>query len=233
MIRSILNLPSYLLRKIKSKKISYSLTGVDLVLRHIFKNKNNGFYIDVGCNHPVFNNNTYLFYIKGWKGINIDIDEKSIEICKQFRKKDLNLNLAVSDKNAELEYLHFHKKSPINQIKTTNNLKVNNYKEIRKINSSSLDSIIENSNFKDVHIDFISIDVEGYELKVIEGFNLEKYKPSIIVVEYLDLNIKKLELKNFKIDNIINSEIYKMLTSRGYNLVNWLHSDLIFSHKDF
>ena len=45
---------------------------------------NNGIYIDVGCNHPIKFNNTYLLYKRGWSGINIDLDSKSIcFMCQQ------------------------------------------------------------------------------------------------------------------------------------------------------
>ena len=95
MINFIKELPSYLNRKIKAKKTSYSLTSIDLIVDYIFQ-KERGIYIDVGCNHPVYNNNTYLLNKKGWRGINIDIDRKSIELFNLFRRKDLNINLAVS-----------------------------------------------------------------------------------------------------------------------------------------
>ena len=64
MINFIKELPSYLNRKIKNKKTFNSLTSIDLVIDFIFKKKN-GVYIDVGCNHPVYNNNTYLLSKKG------------------------------------------------------------------------------------------------------------------------------------------------------------------------
>ena len=67
-------------RKIKSEKKSYSFGGCDLIIDYIFKSKNKGFYIDVGCQHPISNNNTYLLYKKGWSGINIDLDKKNINL---------------------------------------------------------------------------------------------------------------------------------------------------------
>ena len=232
MINFIKELPSYLNRKIKSKKISYSLTGIDLIVDYIFK-KNKGIYIDVGCNHPVYSNNTYLLYKKGWQGINIDINEKSVKLFNLFRKNDLNINLAVSSKKTELEYINFHDKSPINKIKTTFNKDLHPLDKIKKIKSDTLDSIIENSKYKDKKIDFVSIDVEGYEIEVIKGFNLKKYKPSIIVIEYLDTSLRTIEIKNFNLQNIINSEIYKLMIKNEYHMVNWLHSDLIFAHNSF
>ncbi|MBL6786113.1 MAG: FkbM family methyltransferase [Candidatus Pelagibacter bacterium] len=232
MINLIKELASYLNRKIKSKKISYSLTSIDLVVDYIFK-KNNGIYIDVGCNHPVYNNNTYLLNQKGWVGINIDIDKKSIELFNLFRKKDLNINLAISSKKTILEYINFHEKSPINKIKTSENQNLHSSENVKKIKSDTLDSIIEKSPFKNKKIDFVSIDVEGHEIEVIKGFNLKKYKPSIIVIEYLDTSLKKIEIKNFSLQNIINSEIYKLMINNNYHMVNWLHSDLIFAHNLF
>lgn len=232
MINLIKELASYLNRKIKSKKISYSLTSIDLVVDYIFK-KNNGIYIDVGCNHPVYNNNTYLLNQKGWVGINIDIVKKSIELFNLFRKKDLNINLAISSKKTILEYINFHEKSPINKIKTSENQNLHSSENVKKIKSDTLDSIIEKSPFKNKKIDFVSIDVEGHEIEVIKGFNLKKYKPSIIVIEYLDTSLKKIEIKNFSLQNIINSEIYKLMINNNYHMVNWLHSDLIFAHNLF
>ena len=96
-----------------------------------------------------------------------------------------------------------------------------------------MNSIIEKSQYKDKKIDFVSIDVEGHELEVIKGFNLKKYKPSIIVIEFLDKSLKKIEIKNFNLDNIVNSEIYKLMIKNDYHMVNWLHSDLIFAHNEF
>jgi FkbM family methyltransferase len=232
MTNFFLELPSYLNRKIKTKKTSFSLTGIDLIIDYIFKKKN-GFYIDVGCNHPVYNNNTFLLHKKGWGGINIDIDTKSIELFNIFRAKDLNLNVAASSKKTVLDYLYFHDKSPINKIKSKENNNEQSFQKIKKINSDTLDSIIENSVYKNKEIDFLSIDVEGHELEVIKGFNLQKYKPRIIVIEYLDKSLKKIEIKNFNLQNILNSKIHQIMINNGYNIVNWLHSDLIYAHNSF
>ena len=199
---------------------------------HKFIFKSNGLYIDVGCNHPVYNNNTYLLYKKGWRGINLDIDKKSIDLFNIFRKGDLNLNYAISSKETELEYINYHEKSPINRIKTKL-LEEISHKEIKKIKSKTLNSIIENSPFHDQKFDFVTIDVEGHEIEVIDGFNLIKYKPSIVVIEYLDTSLNKIDIKNFSLKNVINSEIYKKMIESDYNMVNWLHSDLIFAHNSF
>ena len=93
------NYPSFLLRKFKTKKISFSQTGLDLLLSNIFKGLQKGFYIDIGCNHPVYNNNTFLFYKRGWRGLNIDLDKSSIDLFNIYRKGDLNIHAALSSSN--------------------------------------------------------------------------------------------------------------------------------------
>ncbi len=87
--------------------------------------------------------------------------------------------------------------------------------------------------FANEKIDFMNIDVEGHELDVLKGFDLIKFSPTIIVIEYLDLNVKKLEITNFNLQNIINSEIYKYMINNNYTLVNWIHSDLVFVNNNY
>lgn len=233
MIKKIINAISIINRKVKYKKYFYSFNAVDIVVDYIFKNNKSGFYLDVGAQHPISNNNTYLLYKRGWKGINIDLDKKNIELFNIARPGDINLNYAVSNKNTTENLYFYHDKSPINTL----NYKVHNFqdakvKSIKKIQTQSLDNIFKEIKF-DKKIDYMNIDVEGHEEKVLEGFNIKKYKPSVISVEYLDLNMKKLELKNNNLQNITNSNLYNYFTTNNYHFVNWLHGDLIFVHKDF
>ena len=89
---------SILKKKIYSPKKSYSFGGCDLLVDYIFKTKKRGFYLDVGCQHPVSNNNTYLLYKRGWNGMNIDLDPKNIRLFNTFRKRDTSIKIAISSK---------------------------------------------------------------------------------------------------------------------------------------
>ena len=61
---------------------------------------------------------------------------------------------------------------------------------------------------------------------------IRKYLPDIVSIEYLDLTMGRLEFKNNKLQNVINSDIYKYMDSKGYSLINWNHADLIFINND-
>ena len=73
--------------KIFLPKKSYSLLGEDIFLNKYFNNQKKGFYIDVGCYHPISGSNTYLLYKKGWRGMNFDISKLSIDLFNFLREK--------------------------------------------------------------------------------------------------------------------------------------------------
>ena len=228
-----LNLQNFYKKIILQDKY-YSFSGVDIVLKKIFYQQEKGFYIDVGCQNPIKNNNTYLLYKKGWEGINIDLDKDNINLFNSARPKDSNFNKAISSEIKNVELYFYHKKSPINTIdKKTSDFQKAKVTSIKKINTDTLDNIILNSKYKNHTFDLLSIDVEGHELDVLKGFDLDKYSPKVIVVEYLDLNVSKLEIKNLSIENVLNSEIYKYLISKNYILVNSIYCDLVFVNKSF
>ena len=233
MLESFLRYLNLYRRKYKYKKISYSFNAVDLIIDYIFKNKNNGFYLDVGSQHPISNNNTYLLFKRGWSGINIDLDKKNIDLFNTARPNDINLNLAISSDVAEKKLYFYHDKSPINTLdKVVSDFQTATVKKIKRIKTTTLDIALQNLKFNN-KIDYMNLDVEGHEMDIFKAFDLSLYKPSIISVEFLDLDMKFLEFKNNDLQRIVNSDLYKHLLNNKYHFVNWLHGDLIFVHEDF
>ena len=70
----------------------------------------------MGCNHPIKHNNTYLLYKRGWRGINIDSDIKSIQEFKKLRPEDYNINTLVSSNKNKIKYYFYHDRSPLNTV---------------------------------------------------------------------------------------------------------------------
>ena len=162
-----------------SKKSYYSFSGVDVIIENIFRKNNSGFYIDVGCQHPIKNNNTYHLYKKGWQGINIDLDIDNINLFNAARPKDLNINVAVSNQIGEADLYFYHKKSPINTIdKKTSDYQKAQVSNIKKVKTDTLNNIINNSKYYNKKFNLLSIDVEGHELQVLmlqdHGFSTPK-----------------------------------------------------------
>lgn len=212
----------YIKSRIKLKK-SYSNWGVDMMADFFFRYKSQGIYIDVGCHHPFLNNNTYPLYKRGWSGINIDIDYNSIESFNFLRPKDTNIKIAASNTKGETELYFFHNRAAKNTLSKVNGI---NAKEVKKIQTDTLNNLIEKSKYKEKKIDYLSIDVEGFEQNVLNGFNFKKYKPDLVVIELIQGGMHEFFYQ--KIQNIEGSEVYKFMVSQDYKLVNWIHDDLVF-----
>jgi len=214
---------SHVIKSYFKKRTIYSNWSIDLAVDFYFKNKKNGIYIDIGCHLPLINNNTYLLYKRGWTGINIDLDYSVIDAFNFLRKKDTNLQACVSNKNEEKKLYFFHERAAKNTLSRDHAFGA---KKILNIKTLTLNEIILKTPYYDKEIDFLSIDVEGSELDVLRGFDLNKYKPKIIVTEFIPHHVK--EYYETSIDQIIKSEIYDYLLKNNYKLINWIHDDLIF-----
>ena len=217
----------------KYVKKSYSISNVDLVIDRMFASKNNGIYVDVGCNHPIKFNNTYLLYKRGWSGINIDLDSKSIKEFKKYRPKDYSVKKIVSNDKEMKDIYIYHERSAINTLsKDLVNYRKNKPKEVFKDRSTTLNQIIDESPFKEKKINLISIDIENHEYEALKNFNFDKYKVDVIVTEWTDTTQNKLEIYNQSIELIQKSKIYNLFLKNNYKLINWVNSDLIFARKD-
>ncbi len=187
----------------KRPSLHFGEFGEDIFINRIFKNKKNGKYIDVGCYHPFKGSLTAKLYKKNWDGVNIDLSKTSIDLFKMVRGRDINLNVAVSNFDGETSY---YENSPINQQNSLS--KINNQQTEIKIKCYTLNSILQQNNLD--NFDYLNIDVEGSELKVIQGINLTKYHPNLITIENNDV----LPIDYYKDD------VYKILTSNNYVFIN-------------
>jgi FkbM family methyltransferase len=177
-INLYLNLLKYSIRE----KYSEEKNKHVLFLKDYFKGRNTGFYIDVGCYHPVRLSNTKLLYDKGWCGINIDISEKSIDLFKISRNKDINLNIGIGDKD-EISEAYFKKDLfHANTLVTEHAQKFLGDSIKKKIRVQTLNTVI-NKYAQNKKIDFIDIDCEGKDLEVLRGLDLVKNKIELISLE--------------------------------------------------
>ena len=202
--------------KIFFPKKTYSMYGEDIIIEQFFKNKKKGFYVDIGCYHPLEGSNTYLLFKKGWNGINADVNSLSIELFNRAREKDHNVNLAVSNNKQKLK-IYFRKK--INMLNTSSKklakIHFRNGFQERVINACPLNEIIKKSKFNSKKIDFLNIDVEGKELNVLESLNFSRYKPKLICIEIH--NHEKMYDQNY--DYLKRNSVYKFLIRKGYKVI--------------
>ena len=179
------------------KKKTYSQFGEDLLIDKFFGNYV-GKYVDIGCFHPIKYSNTALLNKKGWRGVNIDLNEVSIKFFNACRKDDLNITACLSDKKEDVVIYMDSEFSALNSIYLQNS-KNFNFKQLKKkkIQTKVFSEIVEDS------FDFLNIDCEGNDYKIIKTIDLKKYKPKLINIEVSKEN------KNY---------IYNYLNQNGYEL---------------
>jgi len=185
-----------------TKKESYSQFGEDIIINKYFKSFI-GTYVDIGCYHPIKYSNTALFYKKGWNGTNIDLNQTSINLFNFSRLRDKNILACLSNKEEWVDVYLDNEFSALNSTNKENikNFKIKNFKKNR-IKTKIFSKIIRQK------FDFLNIDCEGNDYKILKTINLKKFKPKLICVE-VTKESKKL------IYNYLNSNNYEILTVRS------------------
>lgn len=86
---------------------TYSQEGEDIILRKLFHGQTTGLYVDIGAHHPFRYSNTYWFYKRGWRGINIDATPGSMKAFKMTRPHDVNIESAIGKSKRSVTYYLF------------------------------------------------------------------------------------------------------------------------------
>jgi FkbM family methyltransferase len=203
----------YSRKKYEFHGLSFSQEGEDLVLERVFDDQKMGFYIDIGAHHPQRFSNTYLFYLKGWQGINIDAMPGSMKAFNAKRPRDINIETAISNSGQDLKYYIFDEPA-LNGFSESLSLDRDqnshfNILETKIIKTKKLSEILNEYLPKNQVIDFLSIDVEGLDYEALISNDWLRYKPRVILVE---------ELAQCLDEVLKSSQIREFLKSNGYDL---------------
>ena len=216
----------YLRHKGFLKKSRYSQFGEDQFISEFFKDKKNGVYLDVGCFHPFYWSNTCLLHQKGWEGINIDINFTAIDLFNIARPKDVNLCTTIDENKAELKFYFDHAFSPCNTLDKSfkdyfKKLYFERFKEecfindqIRTVKSKTVNEILKIAK-KYKKIDFLNIDVEGTDMKMLRQLIPNKtIDPELISIETHLIDGSKSDDAD-QISIFLNSHNYKIFKRVG------------------
>jgi FkbM family methyltransferase len=221
------------LRKIRNKCFdiyalkTYSQEGEDIILRRIFEHQKTGFYVDVGAYHPKRFSNTYFFYKQGWRGINIDAMPGSMKAFRKFRPRDINLEIAIYSRKQRLNYYIFNEPalSGFSKELSESRDSLNNQYyivEIKELETFTLKEILDKYLPDGQNIDFMNIDVEGFEYDVLRSNDWQKYRPKVILVE-----IRKSDL-----EDLLKNVITIFLKNLGYKLFAKCFNTVFFMEVD-
>jgi FkbM family methyltransferase len=164
--------------------ISYAQNAEDVLLHRAFPEGTEGFYIDVGANDPVFDSVTKHFYDRGWHGINIEPQGRFYERLCAARPRDINLQIGLSYH----EGTHTFYEVPARDGWSTFSVPhAEAFRQAglqvipRALPLTTLARLCE--RYVDRPIQFLKIDVEGYEREVVAGADWQRWRPQILIIE--------------------------------------------------
>jgi FkbM family methyltransferase len=205
-------------------RTSYSQEGEDILLSRLLDEKKPGFFVDIGAHHPSRFSNTFYFYRRGWRGINIDAWPGSMRLFRLVRSRDINLEMAVSDRRETLEFHVFSEpllNSANQQLAHSRRAALGEAEEpanVVKVPAYTLSSILEEHLPPRTQIDFMSIDVEGLDIKVLQSNDWEKFRPKYLLVEVLGESVStlaKAEVSDF-LNRVGYEPISKLVHTAAY-----------------
>ncbi len=188
----------YIRHKCFLNRKNYSQWGEDQYIKNYFKYLEKGIYLDIGCFHPYMYSNTCLLHKKGWTGVNVDINQTSIDLFNIARPKDTNLCTTIDENKKEFIMYYDDPFSPVNTLDE------NFYKSLKKSFFQNKKNLtIQSKTFKEIinlskvenKIDFINIDVEGFDYNILRQIDLNEFKVKLISIE--THNIDGSASKNF------------------------------------
>jgi FkbM family methyltransferase len=199
----------------KYLRFSYAGDGDDIVVKSLLPEPN-GFYVDVGAFHPVTISNTYLLYRRGWNGIAIDADPAVARLFKKKRPRDIMVQCAVDEEEGEAQFNVTYAGVSSHIVGTgVGESRNEKFRATITVPRRRLDSIFQEHVPAGRTIDYLTVDCEGNDFKVLRSNDWDRYRPRLITVE---------DWQNDK-----ESEIYAFLTSRGYKQVFTTANNRFFS----
>lgn len=164
--------------------ISYAQNFEDVMLARVFADRTTGFYIDVGAADPVNLSVTKWFYDLGWSGLNIEPNKRLFERLAADRTRDINLNCGVGSTTSQMQFFE----PEVGELSSFDPHVYETAKNQGARGSMRMVTVAPLTQLLDEHcsgraIDFLKIDVEGWESEVLRGLDLRRYRPIVVVVE--------------------------------------------------
>jgi FkbM family methyltransferase len=203
--------------------VSYSQQGEDMILHCLFQGHRTGFYVDVGAHHPSRFSNTYFFYLRGWRGINIDAMPGSMDAFREVRPEDINLECGVAEVAGRLTFYRFDEPAVNSFSREVSEARAaeGHFRLIDRteVPTRPLAEILSEHLSPGRPIDFLNVDAEGLDLEVLRSNDWSRFRPKVVVAEDIDV---------LMLDDLGRSPIVEFLRGHGYRpCAKGLHSLLM------
>jgi FkbM family methyltransferase len=164
--------------------VTYASNFEDVLLLRLFGARANGFYVDIGADHPVYWSTTKVFYDRGWSGTNIE-PGPHFPLLLDHRPRDININAVVLDASGEVDFFVHEGLLGTSTVLLDVDRGLQNYDlRRRKIRVQAITLTELARDHPRVNAaQFIKIDAEGVEDAIIRGADWTVLRPEVLLIE--------------------------------------------------
>ena len=203
-------------------KPSFSQCGEDMIvwflLDHVGIRRPS--YIDIGAHHPTHLSNTALFYLLGGRGINIEPDPQLFREFVTGRKQDINLNIGIGGKPGELIF-HRMADPSLSTFSADEAVRMESVEGIAIVERLPLPVCTINEVMQTHRLlpDFVSVDVEGNDLEILQSFDFKAHRPAVFCVETISFSLSNAGRKNVEIMAFLARQGYEVYADTYINTI--------------
>lgn len=183
-------------RILSSERALYSTGREELIIRDFFRDRRGGFFLDVGCAHPIKASNTY--YLEkhlGWAGIAVDALPELAAKWQRNRPASKFFNYLVTDHAGTAEVFYRAEARVLDISSVEKPAAGPGGKPVRseeiRVAAITLTKLLEQNGVS--RIDFLSMDIEGHEPPALAGFEIERFRPQLACVEAKPRNRERIQ----------------------------------------
>ncbi|HET7193934.1 MAG TPA: FkbM family methyltransferase [Nocardioides sp.] len=167
------------------QKLTYSQFGEDITAANLLRNVKSGFYVDIGAHHPLRHSNTALLHMKGWQGVTLEPNLEGFRAFKRFRPHAINVRAAIHNEADSVTLYKFRG----GLSSTTMEERAESLRESKEpvgeevVPALKLNDVFDRYVPEGVHVNYLSVDIEGYDTEAILAFDLATYQPDVVCIE--------------------------------------------------
>ena len=170
-------------------------------VREFFGGARSGFFVEVGANHPQFASQTWHLEQLGWTGVLVEPQPDLADNLRRHRTARVFAVACSSQTNAG-QQMKFHVAGALSSLDPDRMAPGAELQRVIEVPIRTLDDVLIEAQAP-VPIDLVSLDVEGHELQVLDGFTLGRWQPRLILLE----------------DHVGDLSKHRFLSAQGYRLI--------------
>ena len=214
-------------------KTSYSQFGEDMHLSSYYDRLvdtkkitvKTGYFVDIGAFRPMVGSNSYFFYKRRWRGINIDPTPGFKRSFDKMRPRDVNLEVGISPTTGSATLFLFGRPSVWNTLDAQSAEQASRVTGVTPqtvpVTLERLDTILDR-HLNGASLELLLIDAEGYDMEILLSNDFSKYRPRVILIEVMGVSVETLA----------SNPIVNYLGETGYKVHSWINHNLMLVRDD-